>query len=976
MTITRQAPRRPPTLPEQRRETSRGAAVVRGLAALAGTLLLVGGVPIALLKAFGSPLPQSAPSRDWLTQTVSTETVLQVIAVVVWLAWLHLCVCLVVELVAERRGRGLAPRVAGGGIGTQALAHRLVAAMLLVAGTAGVTMSTAAAASAPSASPVTVAATTADGADQGLVGGGIAAARAHAAEQDAERPAPILNAMKHADGSVAFYKVMPPHNRHYDTLWDIAERYLGDGLRYKEIYALNRGIMQPDGSKLERADLIQPGWLLRLPADAKGPGLRVVDTSVHDAQDGGRPGARAGSSVAPVGSGSTVAPGQATTRTPQAAQAATGTADATVTSVLGLTAEEAPPVGVAGGLLAAGLLLSLRRRRAGAPDLSVRGVPVGAGPDDDPDGPRGGRRIEAELRAAADLPSGELLARALREWEAEVTPEPDREPAPVCVMCSVSPRGLALSLASAPAERASLVPPTPWRRQGDGRVWLLRRDDGAGLAPAPDSLSMAPGLVAVGQRDEGSLLLLNLEAVDGVVSLGGDLDQARGVALSWAVDVATHAWADDRRVTLVGFADDLSAVGDGRIRSVADLERALESMEVRLRRQRRACQELGVASVREGRVTRPDARLWATELLVLSGVPSPDTVARLSELAAAPDQSALVVVVGDVHESPARLVCAPDGRISSGPWGIDVTAQRLSVEAYRGLVDLFTAPDFTAPDPDTAPDGSGAGLPVPVLDPAVLDLSVRQPVEVRVLGPVVVETEHSVDDDRRDLLTEIVVFVALQPGGVHPNVLTSAIWPRGIDSAQRQTAMEQAQAWLGDARDGAPRLRTDDDGRWVLVRDGVRVDLDVLAASVRAAEQDPVRLVPRLETGLSVVRAEPWTGLPAGRYSWLAYGSVEQDARAVAVQAARRLAAACAEDGDADGARRALQCGLVVAPAAEDLWRDALRQAQQLGSGADVRAVADGMYAAVARHGSPRGVTAETEALVDELLPGYRRSAA
>jgi len=88
------------------------------------------------------------------------------------------------------------------------------------------------------------------------------------------------------------------------------------------------------------------------------------------------------------------------------------------------------------------------------------------------------------------------------------------------------------------------------------------------------------------------------------------------------------------------------------------------------------------------------------------------------------------------------------------------------------------------------------------------------------------------------------------------------------------------------------------------------------------------------------------------------------------------LAAACAEDGDADGARRALQCGLVVAPAAEDLWRDALRQAQQLGSRADVRAVADGMYAAVARHGSPRGVTAETEALVDELLPGYRRSAA
>jgi len=43
---------------------------------------------------------------------------------------------------------------------------------------------------------------------------------------------------------------------------------------------------------------------------------------------------------------------------------------------------------------------------------------------------------------------------------------------------------------------------------------------------------------------------------------------------------------------------------------------------------------------------------------------------------------------------------------------------------------------------------------------------------------------------------------------------------------------------------------------------------------------------------------------------------------------------------------------------------------------ADVRAVADDMYAAIARHGSPRGAQPETDALVDELLPGYRRSTA
>ncbi len=36
----------------------------------------------------------------------------------------------------------------------------------------------------------------------------------------------------------------------------------------------------------------------------------------------------------------------------------------------------------------------------------------------------------------------------------------------------------------------------------------------------------------------------------------------------------------------------------------------------------------------------------------------------------------------------------------------------------------------------------------------------------------------------------------------------------------------------------------------------------------------------------------------------------------------------------------------------------------------------DDMYDAIAHHGSPRGAQAETDALVDELLPGYRRSTA
>ncbi|MGH3715917.1 MAG: LysM peptidoglycan-binding domain-containing protein, partial [Micromonosporaceae bacterium] len=50
-----------------------------------------------------------------------------------------------------------------------------------------------------------------------------------------------------------------------DTLWDIAERELGDPLRWPEIYKLNRGRPQPHRGTLQDPDLIQPGWTLKLP---------------------------------------------------------------------------------------------------------------------------------------------------------------------------------------------------------------------------------------------------------------------------------------------------------------------------------------------------------------------------------------------------------------------------------------------------------------------------------------------------------------------------------------------------------------------------------------------------------------------------------------------------------------------------------------------------------------------------------------
>ncbi|WP_188079058.1 LysM peptidoglycan-binding domain-containing protein [Actinotalea subterranea] len=53
-----------------------------------------------------------------------------------------------------------------------------------------------------------------------------------------------------------------------DSLWFLAERHLGAGGRYPEILTLNLGRAQSDGRALTDAHDIEPGWQLRLPADA------------------------------------------------------------------------------------------------------------------------------------------------------------------------------------------------------------------------------------------------------------------------------------------------------------------------------------------------------------------------------------------------------------------------------------------------------------------------------------------------------------------------------------------------------------------------------------------------------------------------------------------------------------------------------------------------------------------------------------
>jgi hypothetical protein len=942
MVMTRSAPSH--RLPGQP-PSNRGAEIVRGVLALVTIAVLVVGVPLALSLGFGAPWPDQAPTEDWLYQDFDARDALAVLVAVVWLAWLHFCVCLLVELVAERKGRGLTPRVPGGSVGTQPLARRLVGAVLLLTG--GLT------ASMPVANAVTVdqiassqpaAPVVSDARPAGQVG--TPDRSGEHAPREAEHPQPAF--VEREDGRAHKYvEVQPPEGRNFDTLWGIAERYLGNGLRYKEIAALNKGVLQPDGRSLQNPDLIYPGWVMRLPGDAEGPGLRVVERSdapqatdhpdrdhaqradTHEAERvnrSGGGGADGGAGGGGVG----------------------GTTDDAGTSAAA-SAAALSGFAAGGALLAAGLLFGLRRSR---------------GWDGGPN-PRGGKKLdrESELRGAADESSAAFIDAVLRQLPRAL--RGGSLPAPTS--CLLGTDRLALTF---PAD-ADLSLPEPWRAGDDGRIWYVRRSDAPARSATGRSISPLPGLVPIG-RAADTETLLDLESVNGLFSLSGDLQVARDVAIGIGLAFATSRWADRQRVTFVGFADDLSGIAPQTIRHCDELEPVFERLDVTHRRQSSACGRGGYDSVRAGRLAEPDPRLWSPELVVLSGVPSTEDVSRLAVLAADPRNAISVVVVGDVTSAPVRMVVASDGRLWCGPLGIDVTGHRVTAAAYRDVLSLFDDDGTGGPTGPDSPAGAGA---VPVLDPDALDVTSQLPVAITTMGEVAVTAPGELDPRRRELLTELVVYLGLHPEGVHPNVLAAALWPRGVSDDVRDSTLAQGAHWLGTTKAGEPRLAISDAGLWALDRDGVGLDWDVFRALANRAAAGG-HAVDDLEQAMGLVRGPAWSGLPAGRYGWLAYESVEADMRIAVVAVARRLAEVAADEEDPQRARKALLAGLRMVPACEEIWRDALALAKRFGSQGDVRAVADDMYAAIARFGSPRGAAAETDALVDELLPGYRRGSA
>ncbi|MER7247709.1 hypothetical protein [Kribbella sp. NPDC000426] len=980
----------------QRRAGSPGADRLKGFVALLAILAIVGGVPYILLRFFGTPWPDKMPTSSMLFDELSIRTVLGIIAFFIWVAWLHFVVCLIAEAVAEIRGHGLSPRIPFGG-GSQTIARRLIGTVVLIAAGAGVSLPVASAVTtAGPAAPTSVSARHESSTSQFRQTE--AASKILAGNQ--KTTTGVRTNHDHHGQVIKYTEVRPPQGRNYDCLWDIAERYLGEGRRYKEIYDLNKNKLQPDGRRLTNPDLIMPGWQVRLPSDAKGPGVHTVRVSIDDrtgkttvstktttetrtavkptvkakteTKTGGKTetgaptryseqGIEPGSSVV-IGTSQSdpgaknVKPGEPSVsvepHVPGTGQSAQGEpagggiqvpeATPVATDDGGISLQQAGIYGFGAALLAAGLALALKRRRGWA---------QGPGPK-----AAGHRQTEVGLRLASDVPTAQFVDNALRKLGADMTQQ--QRPMPKVVAALVTDRALTLVLD--PYE-AQPEPPGPWQAIAEGTRWTLRRaygPTGEVNAPAP-----YPTLVTVGQNADGATVLIDLDTANGIVSFGGVTNASRDVVGSLAVELATNLWSEGAHISMVGFGDDLSSLAPSRLSYWIRLDDAMGEVARRTEAQVQACQRRNVDSVADARMSHPDAALWGSEIIFVSAPPSPEEQDQLNRLAADAQRSIAVVVVGDVINSPWRFVVDEKNQAVCRLLGLEVDAHSVNPEQFADLVALFDAAEVDARDKRRAEQD------MPAYEFSTTDLSQPAPVEVDLLGPVEVDARGVIDDGRVSLSTEIIAFLASQDYGVHPNVLAGAIWPRGISEELRDAALEHTRRWVG-----VDAMYADESGRWMLNRSVVRVDWDVFRTLAKQATMVDDPRGP-LSTALSLVHGPAWSNLPGGRYSWLAASGIERRMAEAVVDAALRLAEASLSHNDGNLARTALQTGLSFSPASEELWRATLRLASHFGTTADVTNVAGQMYAALTKHGAPRGPEAETDALVDELLPGYHRPA-
>lgn len=953
---------------------------LKSLGALLALVVLVIGVPLGLVAMGGSPIPETLPTGNQVISALTNPNFSVLIPLVLtyvgWIAWLSFIIPLAVQLPAAIKGIK-APELPGFG-----LQQRLAAVLL---GAIAFTAVPQVAMAAPAGPAVDTQIAQALFTPQGGAGGAISTqtqgahpgpytvqdgdslfglAQKYLGDGQRWHEIAALNyGVTQADGSAlgashaleSGWVLQLPEDavdpeivgvttiEHTvvpgDTLWDIAERYLGDGMRWPELHEAMRDTVQPDGRQIVDPDLIYPGWVVTVPgvtntgaagSDTQGAGY---DPNAGDIL-GGEGGAAAGTGVTLEGEVASDVDEQLSAQT----------------------------VGGAGGVLAAGVIGVLAYKRRETQRRRTAGMRLQM-----PEPGSTAALLESQMRAIADPMSLQVVDRVLRALSDYHHDHNLR--LPDIRAARMSPESFEIYLGSP----ATL--PSPWKGSADQVVWTVDAAGAAGIVPSATATAPYPTLVTVGVDDSGAHVMLDMEHVSSL-DIRGDEEVAHASIAALAAELATTPWADDLQVTLVGTLPELGAVLDtGRVRHVPSLDRVIRELEKRADAVKRALDAAGVESIPAARGAGVLEDAWTPEVVLVGGDIPAELRDRLEALLErVPRVGIAAITAGDSGEWALELDPANPQRATLEPANLEVRVQQLTPQEYADVLSIISGSHKVVPGPTwaanlisqeptvtelstvksapakgrsaepaesaetgrvpsqaaqktsdfTVPTAPTASIPDDEQDAPAHVRQLRHP-RVRVLGDVLLEAPAGTElaEKDRSQALELIAYLALTPGATNDQ-LSAALWPgREAKNATRNSAVSRARRWLGSDHTGNPYLpiatTAENFGTYSLT--GVATDWDQFIALM--GDDAAATSTEDLRTALGLVRGRPFANARAGKYSWAEPHAQEMIASIVDVS--NEVARRCLLDGDADGARWASAVGLAVTPDDERLWRNAIR---------------------------------------------------
>src|SRR5215203_2685348 len=969
--------------------------LIRGFGALAVLLLLLIGVPAALVALSGNPLPDEVSWESILRALLSPDDgtlVLALISVIGWIAWLTFAISTLVEamdLMSSHQIRLRLPGLAG--------PQRLVAGLLLSVIAMGGASSTV------QADPVRVgpAALPEESGD-----------RRRVVESTARQTADQRD-----NGHVHVVKSG-------DDLWSLSEHFYGDGRQWRKIAMANPRLLSGGPDRLE------PGWQLTIPdlasSDAesetrtvvvkRGDTLSSIAKEIYGSDsdwprilhanraqlsdpDDIVPGLRL---VLPAKQAN-AKPAQEDRREPQDGDEGAQhepTPPAETSTGPSPPQMEPPPVepppmqspaeqasvalGLAsvGSLLAAGVVAGLAFRRR----VQLQMRPVGRKIASPREPAVAAEHLLGRRQSPLSLRTLDLATRAISAHCRQ-----QQIPLPPLRLAKVGDDQIELVLAAGAAH-----PPAPFTVRGDS--WVVDREHRPQLRAVPgieDALRPYPSLVSIGRDDQDQQVLLDLEGI-GLLTLDGDPGLSAAVLAAMAIELAFSPSADELAMTLIGDRSNLAgAVGKDNVNETDDLEGLLERWERRAAAQR-AHQSSSVVGQR--RIDPDLADPWIPEIALINCVPTVEQSARLIDLLTRPPQVTMAAVLAaPLAEARWSLHVHASGRdtpvrATLDPLGLELAAQVIKPAGQRTVIELISATgsEETTPapwwrhqrhPPDPPPDnvtyvGNGLGKGFGAWINAGTDGD--EPMETRIaeadvgsrhtmlqlLGPIeLVDAAGTIPPRAGKQCLEYCAWLLENPRTT-AQAMASAL---AVAEGTRRSNMSRLRNWLGSDPSGEPYLPDAYSGRIVL-HPAVSSDRDRFQILTSPGINHSATAA--LRAALELVRGAPLADAAPGQWHWAEELRTDMIScvRDIGLELTDRVLLA----GDVELARWAAARALLAAPGDELLMVARIRTEHQAGNMAETERLTL-QVAAHARH-LDVDLDPETVMLLQEVMEGQVRA--